>query len=235
MLGVPDWPDAVHSLVTVFVTVVFLFVSCGLVRTALWIAISRHQPAPLVANAPLHAVDVMAADSQQAGLRAGNEWWDIPAADESEAALICNVVSESTTDEGKLQHLRQLRSLGCGATATDLAARMAEVEEWKRANVCAPPICLPGEWPAASDLHDGAWALEYICVGLRCGRSIGGHPVKIERIGLAQTERMEKEAGQRGAERLAQFYFAMIESMQVCCPATPHPFQYAVPMRPSRR
>lgn len=188
------------------------------------------------------------------------DWWLLPPASAVEASTM-NAAEPDASPQRKLLLLRQLRVLGTASSGTNvavaLAKQCAEVDEWKKANLPAKLLCQPHDehdelqhcWPSAADLAHGEWALGYICLGLRCGRARGGHPVKIERVGLAQTERMERETGSAGEERvssrkvkstpllqispfvhrallllcttfggsplqLAQFYFAMIESMQ---------------------
>lgn len=157
------------------------------------------------------------------GLTADEQWWVLSPATPSEQDVIAAAVTdfeiEATSEQRYLRLLRQLRALGPTATPAQLASRMREVGEWKREHLGGAPPTLTGDlaayWPAAADLEHAVWALGYISLGLRCGRARGGHPVKIERVGLAQTERMERETGADGEERLARFYFGMIESMQV--------------------
>jgi hypothetical protein len=125
----------------------------------------------------------------------------------------------------QIRCLRLLRALGGQATGHELAARIEEVDAWTQANASDVVNAELGAdrkqrfWPAASELPHGEWALGYIELGVRCGRAYGGHPVKIERVGRAQTERMERETGAAGEARLASFYFGMISSMQAALDA----------------
>ena len=160
-------------------------------------------------------------------------WWFMPPASAAEATLIETLTPMSDID--RIAMLRQLRALGQGASAADLQSRWAEVQAWRRSHLSAAarkgvgtvrspmsaPVSSGGlgaseglEWPSAAEVEHGEWALQYLSIGLRCGRARGGHPVKLERLGRAQTERLEAETGEAGERRLAHFYYALIESMQ---------------------
>ena len=90
----------------------------------------------------------------------------------------------------EMELLRKLRTLPGGARdGESLAAVMCTALAWKR--VHAKPAAVgggkahrpPTEGLAAADLVHGEWACRFLVMGMRCGRSLGGHPVKIERIG----------------------------------------------------
>jgi hypothetical protein len=142
-------------------------------------------------------------------------WQFRPLASEAEDDIIRRTEPDATPLR-RLKLLRHLRALGPEMTPVQLAARLEVVDAFKRANLNRrnEPRCTAEHWPAANEIEHGAWASEYIEIGLRCGRALGGHHVKIERVGVAQTKRMERETGAAGEERLFRFYLAMIENMQ---------------------
>jgi hypothetical protein len=145
-------------------------------------------------------------------------WWLLPQPTVAETELIGAAIERSSLSSSpllRLQLLRQLRALGKDASVEALARRWGEVLQWKQQHLPAAPV---GDWtncwPAAADLTYGEWALDYVQLGIRCGRAKGGHPVKIERLGLHDPVRLEHESGQVGELQLARFYYALIESMQ---------------------
>ena len=90
----------------------------------------------------------------------------------------------------EMELLLKLCTLPSGARdGESLAAVMCTALAWKR--VHAKPAAVgggkahrpPTEGLAAADLVHGEWACRFLVMGMRCGRSLGGHPVKIERIG----------------------------------------------------
>lgn len=129
-------------------------------------------------------------------------WWQLPPASAAESAIIESLRPASAVERMSL--LRQLRALGPNVTSAELADRQKEVYEWRTTHLStaarsANASCQSSShWPSAVEIEHGSWALEYIALGIRCGRARGGHPVKVERIGHAQTERLEAETGEAG-------------------------------------
>lgn len=115
----------------------------------------------------------------------------------------------------EMELLRKLRTLPSGARdGESLAAVMCTALAWKR--VHAKPAAAgggkahrpPSEGLAAADLVHGEWACRFLVMGMRCGRSLGGHPVKIERIGANDMQGIASEPG--GEDKLRAFYHDLL-------------------------
>ena len=133
----------------------------------------------------------------------GSNWHHSPGASEAEQAAIEDAKARLPADAlaltlgralacgdpaFEMELLRKLRTLPSGTRDGEgLAAVMISALAWKRAH--AEPAAAgggkapPTEGLAAADLVHGEWACRFLVMGMRCGRSLGGHPVKIERIG----------------------------------------------------
>ena len=122
----------------------------------------------------------------------------------------------------ELQLLRHVRALGAKATPEALTAsfmrawdrrsknRNAVVERGAAAKPWQMPADGGGEWPAAGDLMHGEWAVRFVKIGLNCGRTREGCPVKVERIGTYDTAAIFME--ESGESRLKEFYHTLLES-----------------------
>jgi len=138
----------------------------------------------------------------------GSNWHHSPAATEAEQAAIEDARARLPADAlaltlgralacgdpaFEMELLRKLRTLPSGSRDGEgLAAVMCSALAWKRAHAKrahAKPAAAgggkapPTEGLAAAELVHGEWACRFLVMGMRCGRSLGGHPVKIERIG----------------------------------------------------
>ena len=133
----------------------------------------------------------------------GSNWHHSPGATEAEQAAIEDAKARLPADALSLtlgralacgdaafemELLRKLRTLPSGVRDGEgLAAVMISALAWKRAH--AKPAAAgggktpPTEGLAAADLVHGEWACRFLVMGMRCGRSLGGHPMKIERVG----------------------------------------------------
>lgn len=141
---------------------------------------------------------------------------------------LTRLVDENPTAASEEPHLdllllRRLRALGPRAGGDEavegeLVSAVAESLKWRRAH--APRTAesrQAGFHHAAGELPHSDWAAGYLQVGVRCGRAMGGHPVKIERPGrhdVVGIERYRGKDGQRSGELLLRlYYYAMLEDM----------------------
>ena len=122
----------------------------------------------------------------------------------------------------ELELLRHVRAIGPKATAKTLAESMRRAWARRQKNRDAAIDRGAGawfdhqrdnrasSWPAASELMHGEWAVGFVKIGLNCGRTLDGCPVKIERIGMYDTDAIFNEPF--GLERLKEFYHTLLES-----------------------
>ncbi|KAL1500658.1 hypothetical protein AB1Y20_013306 [Prymnesium parvum] len=119
-----------------------------------------------------------------------------------------------------MQLLRHLRALGAKGTASALAGSYRRAWERRAANHEAAVErrgevatwqmpASAGHWPAARELTHGEWAVRFVKIGLNCGRTTCGCPVKVERIGTYDTSAIVVEA--HGEEKLKEFYHSLLE------------------------
>ena len=152
-------------------------------------------------------------------------WAHSPLASDAEAMVIAAARKLLKTevvpapDYLDLQLLRHLRAMGGVERCTDeqLAAKYKTVWEWKCQHLqhvdkrSLKPNA-EGKWPAQADLTHGKWFTQHGQAGLRCGRSHGGHQVKIERGGLHNFEEISKH--EDGMQLVCEHYYHLLESTQ---------------------
>jgi hypothetical protein len=146
-------------------------------------------------------------------------------ANEMEARVIAQVrqkLRQAPTPEGldeddellDVQLLRFVREHGMKADKVESCFRKRLA--WK-AKTFANPIyderlrgqLPPEQWMSCAMMPNGEWACGYVIIGLNCGLSKLGNPVKIERIGRYDIKGMQRCKG--GDEDLKMFYLAMVE------------------------
>ena len=154
----------------------------------------------------------------------GEGWWHQPLASAGECALIERARAALVELEPKaaqteahldLWLLRVLRAKGL-SDGDALARAFLSIWRWRQEHVpggAGPAVAPAGVSRAALDLPHGEFATDYMKLGLRCGRSRGGHPVKIERCGLHDFERFKRSAGAEDERRLRSFYLGLFEDM----------------------
>ena len=148
-------------------------------------------------------------------------WWHSPLATEEEASIV-KLAMELVDDDLKplpahahITMLRQVRTISSSSFSSPSPRAAADLYgkalKWRREN-CKP---LPGGrqdvWAAPTELCEGAWARHYCQLGICIGRSRGGHPVKLERIGLANLAAINKSPG--GEERILSYYQSLLEML----------------------
>tara|TARA_B100000524_G_scaffold250366_1_gene134768 strand:+ start:1098 stop:1586 length:489 start_codon:yes stop_codon:yes gene_type:complete len=67
-------------------------------------------------------------------------------------------------------------------------------------------------WLATAEMPYGDWATQYAFIGMHCGFSKGGQPVKIERIGAFDLAGLQR--GRNSRQRLNHFYLALVDCLQ---------------------
>ena len=143
--------------------------------------------------------------------------WSVapPLADGAESDLIARATQLLDSDllplpaHHEIELLRHLRCQG-PAIADALAATYASALRWRRANAGEQGVGARPTWPAPIDLADGAWAAEFLQIGLMIGRARGGHPVRLERAGRSDLNGASRQRG--GEARLRRHYLAMLEA-----------------------
>lgn len=168
---------------------------------------------------------------------AAGMWWHSPLASASEHIIVSGARvqllaqdAEATTEPHlDTLLLRRCRGNGFGrngahveAETNQLVSAVAESLKWRRAHALPlAPLADSDTYCAARELAHGQWAASYLEVGLRCGRSLGGHPVKIERPGRHDVRGIENyrcSAGEaKGELLLREYYYAMLEDMCAAC------------------
>jgi len=148
-------------------------------------------------------------------------WWHSPLATEEEASIV-KLAMELVDDDLKplpahahITMLRQVRTISSSSFSSPSPRAAADLYgkalKWRREN-CKP---LPGGrqdvWAAPTELCEGMWARHYCQLGICIGRSRGGHPVKLERIGLANLAAINKSPG--GEERILSYYQSLLEML----------------------
>lgn len=150
-------------------------------------------------------------------------WAESPLASAEEQAIIKTARKELQSEVVPapefldIQLLRQLRALGDTATAAQLAQKYRLCWRWKQENLrhIATESLYPGsdgKWPSQAELTHGEWFTQHAIAGLRCGRSLGGHQVKIERGGLHNFDEMNRTPD--GYVRACEHYFHLLESLE---------------------
>ena len=111
-----------------------------------------------------------------------------------------------------VQLLRFVREHGDDGAKIERLFRKAL--EWKRANI---PTWTQGElhdggWLSAAEMPHGSWATQHVRIGLHCGYSKLGNPVKLERIGAYNIGALSTEPDAR--RRLNAFYLGLVDFLQ---------------------
>ena len=71
----------------------------------------------------------------------------------------------------------------------------------------------PLGWLSASEMVHGEWATKYAYIGIHCGKSKIGCPVKIERLGRYDLAGLQ-ESDPEFRKKFNQFYLSLIEFLQ---------------------
>ena len=150
-------------------------------------------------------------------------WWHSPMASAAEKEMIALAVPHVSADLKPLPALahigmlRQLRALGAKATPAGIADGYGKALRWRREH-CPP---LPGGraqvWAASDELSEGRWAKNYVQIGVCIGRSRGGHPVKLERIGAADLVGVANYPGGEG--KMLTYYQSLLEVLMTALDA----------------
>ena len=98
-----------------------------------------------------------------------------------------------------------------------LSLPVSQALEWRLKNL---PLDLLEEqyravgsrWLATVEMPHGDWATQHAFIGMHCGFSKGGHPVKIERIGAFDLAGLQR--GRNSRQRLNHFYLALVDCLQ---------------------
>jgi len=88
--------------------------------------------------------------------------------------------------------------------------------EWRAKNLPLKQIPQtedPSHWLSAADMTHGVWATQYAYIGLYCGRSKIGCPVKIERLGKYNLEELQRSDPDY-RKKFNHFYLSLIEFLQ---------------------
>jgi len=118
------------------------------------------------------------------------------------------------TDEPLLdvQLIRFLREHGPHANKIVSCYRRAL--EWRQKNLPKVPQTEdPLAWLSSSEMVHGAWATQYAHIGIFCGFSKIGCPVKIERLGKYDLQGLQ-ESDPDYRKKFNEFYLSLIEFLQ---------------------
>lgn len=77
-----------------------------------------------------------------------------------------------------------------------------------------PETANPLDWLSSSEMVNGAWATQFAHIGIYCGKSKIGCPVKIERLGRYDLQGMQ-ESDPNYRKKFNDFYLSLIEFLQV--------------------
>jgi hypothetical protein len=69
-----------------------------------------------------------------------------------------------------------------------------------------------GRWQGSYDMPNGDWATRFTAIGLNCGYSRGGNPVKVERLGTFDIQGIQKQRDYN--RRLNAFYLGLVDFLQ---------------------
>jgi len=112
-----------------------------------------------------------------------------------------------------VQLLRFVREHGHNAHAIERHYRKAL--KWKASNLPEMPIQVEQatyRWLSASEMPHGEWATQYTPIGMHCGYSRNGHPVKLERLGKFDISGLKKHKDVR--RHLNAFYLGLVDCLQ---------------------
>jgi len=116
-----------------------------------------------------------------------------------------------------VQLIRFLREHGPNAGKIEKCYRNAL--EWRKKNLPEIPGKMfplteeEGAWMSSAEMPHGQWATKYAPIGLHCGVSKIGCPVKLERIGKYNLPEMQA-SDPNYRKKLNQFYLGLIEFLQ---------------------
>lgn len=115
----------------------------------------------------------------------------------------------------EVQILRFVREHGRKASVIEKKYRAAIA--WKVENLSTPimqvlqPIA-ESRWMASSEMPDGEWATQFCPIGMHCGFSLSGCPVKIERLGQFDLKGIQQMPQYR--KKLNAFYLGLVDCLQ---------------------
>jgi len=113
-----------------------------------------------------------------------------------------------------VQLIRFLKEHGPNSKKIERCYRAAL--EWRAKNLplsAMPATEGPEQWLSASEMTHGPWATQYAIIGLYCGRSKIGCPVKIERLGKYNLEALQRSDPDY-RKKFNHFYLSLIEFLQ---------------------
>jgi len=111
-----------------------------------------------------------------------------------------------------VQLIRFLREHGPNASKIESCYRRAL--EWRKKNLPQiPQTPEKGDWLSSAEMPHGEWATRYASIGLHCGVSKIGCPVKIERIGKYDLQGLQ-ESDPNYRKKLNHFYLGLIEFLE---------------------
>jgi len=112
-----------------------------------------------------------------------------------------------------VQLLRFIREHGNKPSKIEKAYRRALA--WRESTLPEMPAQIEtiGErWTSAFEMPLGDWATQYYALGMHCGYSNGGHPVKLERIGGINLSDLRKHRDHN--RMLKNFYLGLVDCLQ---------------------